>query len=77
MYAMKYRAGISPKRTNPKRKSEYDYKYGWKMPVDSAPLLTAEQVHLLDNTHCMLFYRFYAFTGFLLFRLNILPQICV
>lgn len=44
---MKYRAGVSPKRANPKRKSEYEYKYGWKKPVDSAPLLAAEQVSCL------------------------------
>ncbi|XP_067949459.1 nuclear protein MDM1-like [Watersipora subatra] len=43
-YAMKYRAGVSPKRDNPKRKSEYEYKFNWKKPVDSTPLLAAEQV---------------------------------
>ena len=41
---MKYRAGVSPKRTNPKRKTEYEYKYDWKKPMESTPLLAAEQV---------------------------------
>ena len=44
-YVMKYRAGLSPPRkSNPKRKSEYSNKFGWKKPVESTPILAAEQV---------------------------------
>lgn len=41
---MKYRAGLAPKRQSNKRKSEYTYKFDWKKPVESTPVLAAEQV---------------------------------
>ncbi|XP_013380841.1 nuclear protein MDM1-like isoform X2 [Lingula anatina] len=44
-YAMKYRAGVPPPRPkNPKRVSEYQKEFSWKKPVESVPLLQAEQV---------------------------------
>lgn len=50
---MKYRAGLSPPRkTNPKRKSEYNNKFDWKNPVESTPILAAEQVKLVADSKC-------------------------
>lgn len=43
-YAMRYRAGVAPSRQSGKRKSEYAYKFDWKKPINSTPLLAADQV---------------------------------
>lgn len=45
-YVMRYKAGVAPPRQSNKRKSEYAYKFDWKRPVESTPILAADQVRL-------------------------------
>ena len=53
---MKYRAGLSPPRkSNPKRKSEYSNKFSWKKPVESTPILAAEQVKSVIYLSCSVY----------------------
>jgi len=49
-YAVKYRLGLVPRRSNePKRRSEYQREFQWRTLQRNSPLISANEVHTFTN----------------------------